>query len=59
MEPNGPFVHYLSYMLTWVHLIPTYYFTGDCLELPQGPQGVLGPHFENQCSGDAHCELAA
>ena len=41
MEPNGPV------------LGPNYpSFSWGPLELPQGPLGVPGPHFENQCTGE-------
>ena len=52
-EPVGlhlvPFVHSQSYKPIRVHLVPNYHLAGDPLELPQGPLGVPGPHFENQC----------
>ena len=55
MEPSGPvrvqlvpFVHSQSYKPIRVHLVPNYQLVGDPLELPQGPLGVPGPHFENQ-----------
>ena len=41
----------LSYTLIRVHLFPNYHLAGDPLELPKGPLGVTGPHFENQCHG--------
>ena len=57
MEPNGPvrvhlvpFVHSQSYKPTRVDLVPNYHLAGDPLELSQGPLGVPGPQFENQCS---------
>ena len=61
MEPNGParvhlvpFVHSLSYIPIRIHLVPNYHLAGSPLELPKGPLGVPGPHFENQCSTDSH-----
>ena len=56
MEPNGPvrvpFVQSQSYRPIRVHLvrITIHHLAGDPLELPQGPLGVPGPHFENQWS---------
>ena len=44
-----PFVHSLSYKFIRVHLVPNNHLAGDPLGLPQGPLGVPGPHFENQC----------
>ena len=29
--------------------MPNYHLAWDPLELPQGPLGIPGPHFENQC----------
>ena len=56
MEPNGParvhlvpFVHSLSYIPIRIHLVPNYHLAGSPLELPKGPLGVPGPHFENHC----------
>ena len=58
MEPNGPvrvhlvpFVHSQSYKQIRVHLDPNiHHLAGYPLGLPQGPLGVPGPHFENQCT---------
>ena len=65
MEPNGParvhlvpFVHSLSYIPIRIHLVPNYHLAGSPLELPKGPLGVPGPHFENQWSNrgiDLNC----
>ena len=61
MEQNGPvrvhlvpFVHSQSYIPLSSHLVPNYHLAGDPLELPQGPLGLPGPHFENQCPEKQH-----
>ena len=44
-----PFVH--SHRLPIrVYLVANSHLAGDPLELPQGPLGVPGPQFENQCT---------
>ena len=45
-------LHSLSYRPIRVHLVPNYHLAGDPLELPEGPLGVPGPHFENQWARD-------
>ena len=63
MEPNGPirvlsvpFVHPQSYKQIRVHLDPKiHHLAGYPLGLPQGPLGVLGPHFENRGPIGNHC----
>ena len=37
----------LSYIPIKVHLVLNYNLAGEPLELPHGPLGVPGPHFEN------------
>ena len=47
------FVHSQSY----THLFHNYP-SGDARELPQGPLGVPGPHFENQWNSLFECDDA-